>query len=353
MVVVSPKEHIEKCFMDLAAAIGSMMVQTKCGNGDIKDTYSYILSVLARVNFFVTEDKDIKRLYQYFSIVKNKSFRERTLEIQQIKEFYQELNANKEFPLEKVLNFLFSENDKNLTVPISILQLKNALPQVLDKFDNVIWIYRSIAEIQFLRTLVNKLPNDWDYTIIDKAKKRIGQIAKSVGVESGDKIDESSLKTKLIERENNWSQEAEDEDLGFSLDSQFNILHKIIYQEEIADTHEYDSLEEYFTLEETKTFNVKCQKCDHEFEIVINYNGVTDIYEREMGPENSHEWSGEEECPNCGSEVSLIYELYEYPIGTENDEDTECDGCTIVPEKPPEKPPSTTLEDFMRDLRKK
>jgi hypothetical protein len=72
-----------------------------------------------------------------------------------------------------------------------------------------------------------------------------------------------------------------------------------------------------------------------------------------MGPENSHEWSGEEECPNCGSEVSLIYELYEYPIGTENDEDTECDGCTIVPEKPPEKPPSTTLEDFMRDLRKK
>lgn len=44
IVVVSPKSYFETCFMDLAAAIGSRMVHTKCGNGDVKDTYSFLLA---------------------------------------------------------------------------------------------------------------------------------------------------------------------------------------------------------------------------------------------------------------------------------------------------------------------
>ena len=74
--------------------------------------------------------------------------------------------------------------------------------------------------------------------------------------------------------------------------------------------------------------------------------GVTEVDERSMGPENFHEWSGEDECPNCKSEVSVQHEVYEYPSFFENGEDTTFSGCDLIPEKPPEKPPSTTLEDF-------
>lgn len=348
IVVISPKAHFEPCFMDLSAAIGSRMLQSKCGNGDVKDTYSYLLAALARINFFVTEDQDIKRLYHYFSIIKAKPSNEKALEIAQIDALYRELSIDTEFPLEPVLNFLFSENAKEFTVPVSIAQLQNSLPLVLDKFENIIWIYRSIDELQFLMMLINKLPSNWDYSVIDNAKKRIGQIAKSIGFQTDDRIDEYTLKTKLIEQERNWSQQSTDEDIVISLDSQFNILQNIIYEEETANSIEYASLEEYFTAkEEAKVYTVKCKKCYSVFELEINYNGTTDRYQREMGVELTHEWTGEEECPNCSSEVSLTYQLYEYPEGAENDEDTECSGCEVVTEKPSEKPPSTTLNDFM------
>lgn len=290
--------------------------------------------MLANINFYVTEDKDVKRLYQYLSIIKNRPYADRISEIQNIKELYRELNDDTNFPVEKVLNFLLSENDKNLTVPVSILQLQNTLPQVLDKFETIIWIYRSIDEITFLTVIVEKLPSDWDNSVIKKAKKRIGQIAKATGFQPSDQITESAFKTKLIEAENNWFLEEADEDLGFELESKFNILHNIIYEEELASSHDYMSLEEYFESEEgEKTYTIKCDECGHEFELILDYRGVTEVDQREMGAEMFHEWSGEDECSECDSEVSLTYELYEYPEWAENDDALHCDGCEVLPEK--------------------
>jgi hypothetical protein len=193
------------------------------------------------------------------------------------------------------------------------------------------------------------LPPEWDYSVIEKTKERILQIAKAVGFQPTDKISEYTLKTRLIEAENNWSLDSTDEDIGFDLDSQFNKLHNIIYEEEIASSsRDYISLEEYYEYEEeTKIYTVKCNDCGNEFELSLDYRGVTEVNQREMGAEMFHEWSGEDECPKCGSEVSLTYELFEYPEWAENDEDTECSGCEVVIEKLSEKPPSTTLSDFM------
>jgi hypothetical protein len=348
IIVVSPNGQFEPCFMDLAAAVGSQMVQTNCGNGDIKDTYSFLLAMLANIGFFVTEDKDVKRLYQYFSKVKNLPYDKRNGEIAHIKDLYRELNPDSDFPIDRVLTYLFSENTKSLTIPVSILQLENTLPQVLDKFENVIWMYRSIGELEHLTLIVDKLPPDWDHSIIEKARKKIGQIASSVGLQPNDEIDESTLKTRLIESEHKWSFKEEDEDLGLCLDSQFNILHQIIFEEERDSSHDYASMEEYYETEEaTKSFTVKCENCGQEFDMELDYRGVTEVDQREMGAEMFHEWAGDEQCPECGSDVSIMYEIYEYPEWAENDNDIHCDGCEVVPIKPPEKPPAVTLKDFM------
>jgi len=75
--------------------------------------------------------------------------------------------------------------------------------------------------------------------------------------------------------------------------------------------------------------------------------GVTETYERNMGIESFHEWTGEDTCPNCEYEVTIHHEVFEYPLFVEEDEETECTGCDLLLERTIEKPPSTTLEDFM------
>jgi hypothetical protein len=350
IVFITPKENFESNFMDLAAAIDSCMNQSGYGCGDVKDTYSYILSVLAGVAYFVTEDKDLKRTYGYFSDVATRTFEEKKKEISKIKDLYNAIRGSSSsyFPLERVLEGLFLELNKPLTVPISLVRLENSLPLVLDKFDTIVWIFRSINEIEWLKRIVRKLPDDWDYGVVERAKKRIVEIAQSLGFESYETINESSLKTRLIELESKWSQQTTDDDIGYDLDSQFQVLQMVLYQEELEDTKEYADLEEYFTdKEDPKTFRVRCEQCSHEFELDAWYEGIVCVEQREMGPESYHKWGGEEECPNCGADITVEHEVYEYPMFFQNDEDTICDGCEVLPEKVPEEPPSTTLEDFM------
>jgi predicted nucleic acid-binding protein len=350
ITVITPKNNFEPCLMDLSSALNSCMNQSGCGCGDVKDTFSYILAVLAKVSFFVTEDKDLTMVYRYVNLIREKNPEEKNREIQKIKDTYNTLNSTAltDFPAERILRYLFSDI-RFLTVPVSLRLLKSSLPQVLDKFDTVIWIMRSVQEIEWLKNLVNELPKDWDNAVLEKAKKRIYDIAQSVGFQGNNsKINEASLKSRIIEQEDKWSLNLTDEDLGYSLDSEFSILQEAFYQEEVKDQREYEDLEEYFTEEKIdKTFRVKCQKCEYEFDLEVTYIGVTSTFQREMGAEKYHEWVGEENCPNCGSEISVEHEVYEYPEFVENDEDTDCTGCDILPEKAPEQPPSTTLDDFM------
>lgn len=350
VVVITPKENFESNFFDLSCAINSCMNQYSDGGcGDIKDSYSYLLAVLANVGFFVTEDKHLDMIYRYINLIRNENPIAKKHEIQKIKETYNAVrnNTDMKFPVEKILQYLFSEIDF-LTVPVSLINLKSSLAEVLDKHDIILWIMRSVGEIEWLKTIIDKLPKEWDHDVLANAKKRISEIAQSVGFKESDKIDEYTFKSRIIEKESDWFVKPTDEDLGYSLDSQISILNEALYQELIKDEKEYDDLEEYyFHKEDPKTFRVKCQKCNFEFELDAYYEGVTETYERNMGSESTHEWSGEDTCPNCDSEVSVRHDVYEYPSFVENGEDTECSGCEVLPEKVPEKPPSVTLKDFM------
>jgi hypothetical protein len=349
IVVIAPKDNLEPRFLDLAAAINSCIIESG-KEGDVKDTYSYIIAALAKIYLFVTEDKDVERVYRYFSQIRNKSIDEIAREIRKINEVYKLLSGTlaNDFPVGEILGCFFMDDYGTLPIPVSVERLKSRLPQVLDKFDTILWIYRSLQEIESLSKYINDFPEDWDDDIIARAKERIYEVALEIGFQPTDPIDECNLKTKLIEEENRWAQQTTDEDLASSAGNHLSMLHSLLYKMEMGDSTEYQDWEErFFAEEETKQFKVKCEQCEHEFEIETYYNGVVNTEQRSMGPEYCHEWSGDMDCPNCGSEISILHELFEYPQYFYNSEDTECTGCELLPEKTPEPAPLKTLADFM------
>ncbi|MDE5871226.1 MAG: hypothetical protein K2H22_04750 [Muribaculaceae bacterium] len=66
---------------------------------------------------------------------------------------------------------------------------------------------------------------------------------------------------------------------------------------------------------------------------------LTSSDEREMGPELCYETTEYFECPECSSEYSLKFEMYQYPVNIVNYVDVEADGCTLVH--------TPDLEDFI------
>ena len=179
IVMIAPKEAFETNFLNLASAINSCMNQfDDSGCGDIKDSYSYLLAVLAKVGFFVTEDKHVDMIYRYISLIRKTNPIQKNKELLKIKETYDALSSKggMEFPVEDIIDYLFAEKSF-ITVPVSLLELKNNLPQVFDKYDTILWIMRSADEIEWLKTIIGQMPEEWDYNILKKAKERIREIA--------------------------------------------------------------------------------------------------------------------------------------------------------------------------------
>lgn len=352
IIVVSPKEHLESSFLDLAAAIDACIIEDG-GEGDVKDTYSYILAAIAKIRIFVTEDSDIKRVYEYLSGIRAGGFDNVPREIRKIKEMYKLLNDGSEpnFPIDELLGALFMREYGDLPIPVSVDRLHNSLPQVLDKFDPLIWIYRSLQEIEMLSKHLQALkefPEDWDGDIITRAKERIHEVATSIGFQPAQAFDECNLRTKLIEEDEKWEQHEDDVDLANNANLQLDKLHERLYALEYPADNEYENMEEQFYAEEDpKEFNVKCNECGYEFTLDADYNGIVSSYEREMGSEHCHEWSGESECPNCDNKVSVLHEIWEYPEWSFNSEDTNFEGCEQVLKKKEEELPLKTLDDFI------
>lgn len=65
-----------------------------------------------------------------------------------------------------------------------------------------------------------------------------------------------------------------------------------------------------------------------------------DSDEREMGTESEYEGVLDTKCDECGNEISLKINIWEYPVGAFNDWEHEEDGATIL-----EEPTVTFLED--------
>jgi hypothetical protein len=345
IVVLTPKDNFASHFWDLAAAVNSRIIETG-EEGDIKDTYSYILGTLAKINYFVTEDADVERVYRYFSRFREKSYEERKRETRKIKGVFKILcsASNAEFPIDEILGFFFFNEHEPLLIPVSIARLQDRLPEVLDRSEVILWLFRSLQEIDRAREFVSEMPSEWDEEIVERARKRIYDIANSIGVHCIEGIDECSFQVKLVEEGIKWTEQASDRELASKISSQLSFLHGVIYSEEMED--EYMNWEEKFSAEEpTKRFRVTCKGCDAPFEIEAEYVGVVCSEPREMGAERCHQWLGESSCPSCGKEASVVHELWEYPEFCHNYEDTECDGCELIREETTELP-TTTLEGF-------
>lgn len=86
-------------------------------------------------------------------------------------------------------------------------------------------------------------------------------------------------------------------------------------------------------LKKAKLVRVVCDNCDHQFTVDKNdfdfdWNPIGGS-ERGMGPETEYECTENFECPNCGNECSVIFHVWEYPVGAYNYDEIETEGCTI------------------------
>jgi len=299
----------------------------------------------------VTEDKHVDRVYEYLSRVREKSHEEIGREIRKIKGVFKLLCDLSEstFPVDNALGFLFLDPEA-LPIPISIARLKDHLPDVLDRTETILWMFRSLQEIAELRRPEMQLPDEWNERTIERATSRIAEIVHLIGLRYSRDIDACSFYVKLVEEGTNWSEKTSDRELAAELSDQLNLLWGIVYGEEEV---EYATREEQFYAEEsTKAFRVKCDKCGDQLELEADYQGVVEVNEREMGKEVCHQWSMETSCTSCGETLEIIYELWEYPEWVFNYEDTECFGCKLVSEEPTE-PPTTTLADFFSEENRK
>lgn len=264
-------------------------------------------------------------------------------EIRKIIKVYGFLGGNIEFPIRRILSFLFYEFSNVFPIPISLSKLESSLPQVLDKFDTILLIFDSLQDINSFKGSISELPDEWNEDLIEKGKKRIFEVASSLGFKDTDTLDECSLKMKLIEDEALWSQKSSDARLASNLTTQLNLLHASLYEQEIEPG--YSDWEEKFTTEESiKKFMVMCDKCEKSFLVEADYQGVVNVEQRNMGPEYYHEWSTIVNCPECENEVEVVHELWEYPQFWYSGEDTDCIGCSLVRERKKEAPSSTLLD---------
>lgn len=74
---------------------------------------------------------------------------------------------------------------------------------------------------------------------------------------------------------------------------------------------------------------VKCRSCGAVFETDMQFECVS-TDERDMGTEFVYEGIVDERCPNCGKDIYVKIESYEYPIGCVNySENRVLDGVDI------------------------
>ena len=340
--VVAPKENLESCFFDLAAATDAIVVETG-EEGDVKDTYSYILAALAHVRYFVTEDKDIRRLYAYLITVRSKGYQAIDRDVKKIRDAFGTLSKTSEddFPIGKILERFFWGP---IPTPVSVVDLKNALADVLTKTETMLVMLTSLARIDLLLEGMQEgkieIPKEFDGRTCDAAKTRIESVAKSIG-SSTKNLKAGMFRVALVEKESAWTEDPNDKKLAEALGTQLEILQEYLSAEE---EEEYNSLEDRYKAEElTKVFFVRCEECETESRVETEYQGVVETEQRAMGTEYTHVWSGDTNCPHCDNDLHVEYTRWEYPMGWIDTYDLETDGCKIIQEPVPDEA-QTTLD---------
>ena len=334
----------ESCFFDLAAAINARLAETG-GAGDVKDTYSYILAALTHVRYFITEDKDLRRLYAYLTQIQSKGYYEIQKEIRRVRDVFETMSNSSEsiFPIGKILERLFWGQ---IPTPVSILDAKNAIAEVLTKTETMLALGRSLARIDSALASMQsgniEIPNWFNGKATDAARTRIESVATAVGVDAKN-LTVDTFRAALVEKESAWTEDATDKELINTLGIYLEWFQEYLYVEEEED---YASLEDRYRAEElTKIFLVKCEECETKSEVETEYEGVVETEQRAMGTEYTHLWAGDADCPHCKNGLHVEYTRYEYPMGWMNFDDLEADGCEIL-EKPPPDKSQRTIDSF-------
>ena len=330
--VIAPRGNLESSFFDLAAALNAIVIETGA-EGDVKDTYSYILAALARIRYFVTEDADVRRLHDYLISVRSKGYPAPNQDIRKIQRVFKILSdvPESEFPAKKILGCLYFDQ---LPTPIVVSELKNKLPDVFTKTETILRIFTSLAEIDFMLGIMQKgkieTPKEFDGKACDAAKARIESVTKCIGVSTVN-LKADMFRVALVEKESAWTEDPNDGKLADIIGNQVEILQALLYAEEEGD---YDSLEEKYNAEElTKMYSVKCEECGKESMVETEYQGVVEVAQRSMGAESTHLWSGDADCPYCKNGLHVEYTRWEYPQNWPNYEELEAEGGSIVQEK--------------------
>lgn len=75
---------------------------------------------------------------------------------------------------------------------------------------------------------------------------------------------------------------------------------------------------------------VECDECEHIFEVDLDELvwewDCVDVDERSMGSENQYSSEDDIECPHCGNDIHLTFNVWEYPMGAYNNSDIEVEG---------------------------
>jgi len=76
--------------------------------------------------------------------------------------------------------------------------------------------------------------------------------------------------------------------------------------------------------------SLKCDNCkkQHDFPAYDSDFDLSMGNERQMGTENGYSWEHEFECDECGNEIEIYYEVWEYPVGAFNNDILKIKGGT-------------------------
>jgi hypothetical protein len=224
---------------------------------------------------------------------------------------------------------------------VSILDLKNQLPDVFTKTETILLMFMSLAEIDLMRGGKREIPKELDEEACAAAKARIESVAKDIGISTAG-LEADMFRVKLVEKEAAWTEDPNDRKLADRVNAQLELLHAILYPEEEND---YKDLEEMYRAEElTKPFVVKCEKCGKESVVETEYQGVLEVEQRSMGTESTHVWWMSSNCPFCKRDLQVEYTRWEYPQYWVNDDELEASGCQIVEETSQDKNQSTLVK---------
>lgn len=78
----------------------------------------------------------------------------------------------------------------------------------------------------------------------------------------------------------------------------------------------------------TGDFSLKCNQCNKQHDFTseeAEFEG-TSSSERRMGTEHAYGWDYTFDCDNCGNEIEIEYEVWEYPAGAFNTDDVSIKG---------------------------